>query len=119
METFIPFVSGNVNCGYILSLQVDQSDIGSPLRDITEADLRNHGECYELLALLSFTDNRTSRTVEVCRRYDYDSTWSMQKHDNSQNLSNINIQYGISEYVCMVYLNMSTLMITLVACRRE
>ncbi|CDJ65024.1 hypothetical protein, conserved [Eimeria necatrix] len=52
-----------------ITVTVDQSDIGSPLRDITEADLRNHGECYELLALLSFTDNRTSRTVEVCRSW--------------------------------------------------
>ncbi|CDJ59907.1 hypothetical protein, conserved [Eimeria maxima] len=52
-----------------ITVTVDQRDVGSPLRDITEADLRNHGECYELLALLSFTDNRTSRTVEVSRSW--------------------------------------------------
>lgn len=52
----------------ISDLQVDQRDVGSPLRDVTAAHLRSHGHCYELLALLSFTDNRTSRTVEVSRR---------------------------------------------------
>ncbi|CDI75398.1 hypothetical protein, conserved [Eimeria praecox] len=57
------------NTKLALFFLVDQRDVGSPLRDITEADLRNHGESYELLALLSFTDNRTSRTVEVSRSW--------------------------------------------------
>ena len=48
--------------------QVDQSDVGSPLRDVTEEELRDHGHCFEFLALLSFTDNRTSRAVEVSKR---------------------------------------------------
>ncbi|KAL8428692.1 hypothetical protein ACSSS7_007081 [Eimeria intestinalis] len=52
-----------------LYLLVDQRDVGSPLRDVTEAQLRSHGDRYELLALLSFTDNRTSRTVEVSKSW--------------------------------------------------
>lgn len=57
----------------MLSIQVDQNDAGSPLRDVTEAQLRSHGHCYEILALLSFTDNRTSRTVEVSKRCGFTS----------------------------------------------
>ncbi|OEH79908.1 hypothetical protein cyc_05329 [Cyclospora cayetanensis] len=52
-----------------ITVTVDQNDAGSPLRDVTEAQLRSHGHCYELLVLLSFTDNRTSRTVEVSKSW--------------------------------------------------
>ncbi|KAL8447560.1 hypothetical protein Emed_004348 [Eimeria media] len=52
-----------------ITVTVDQRDVGSPLRDVTEAQLRSHGDRYELLALLSFTDNRTSRTVELEVKY--------------------------------------------------
>ncbi|KAL8270905.1 hypothetical protein Esti_005159 [Eimeria stiedai] len=52
-----------------ITVTVDQRDVGSPLRDVTEAQLRSHGDRYELLALLSFTDNRTSRTVEVSKSW--------------------------------------------------
>lgn len=52
-----------------VSVQVDTWARDSPLRGVTPKELQEEGSAYEILSLLSFTDNHTSRPVEIRKRY--------------------------------------------------
>ncbi|PFH34791.1 hypothetical protein BESB_068240 [Besnoitia besnoiti] len=55
-----------------ITVTVDTRDRDSPLREVTAGELQTEGGAYEILSLLSFTDNHTSRPVEIRK------SWSLQ-----------------------------------------
>ncbi|CBZ51725.1 conserved hypothetical protein [Neospora caninum Liverpool] len=55
-----------------ITVTVDTRDRDSPLRDVTAEELKQEGSAYEILSFLSFTDNHTSRPVEIRK------SWSLR-----------------------------------------
>ncbi|PHJ24483.1 inward rectifier potassium channel protein [Cystoisospora suis] len=55
-----------------VTVTVDSWTGDSPLRDVTPKELQEEGSAYEILSLLSFTDNHTSRPVEIRK------SWSLR-----------------------------------------
>ncbi|EPR59335.1 hypothetical protein TGGT1_284530 [Toxoplasma gondii GT1] len=55
-----------------ITVTVDTCDRDCPLREVTADELRHDGNAYEILSLLSFTDNHTSRPVEIRK------SWSLR-----------------------------------------